>query len=247
MDIEMFRWVLAVLGIVVVTGVYVAGSLRARSRKKALAQDLEQKHPETDNLSITTNLDGESVEPDLPSIWNDRSDPLFAPDTEIKIRPQTEEGIPMREDIAEQPCSPPEIIQIKLRSRAPSGFEGGALLRTLQSAGLEFGAMDIFHRNHSTRAEILYSVVNLVEPGTFPNGDAGGFSTPGVVLFLQVSACSQPLESFNEMLSVARVLAANLDGELLGSENRILTDKNIQIIRKSLWPVQADLYTGSRD
>jgi cell division protein ZipA len=107
--------------------------------------------------------------------------------------------------------------------------------------------MDIFHGNHSTRSEILYSVVNLVEPGTFPNGDAGRFSTPGVVLFLQVSACSQPLESFNEMLRVARVLAASLDGELLGPENRILTNKNIQVIRKSLWPVQADLYTGPRD
>ncbi len=247
MDMELFRWVLAGLGIVVVSGVYITGRLRERNRKKPLIQDLKQEHPGTGNPSITTGLVGGSVEPDLPSIWNDRSDPLFAPDPGIKIRPQTGEGISLQEETAEHPGNPPEIIQIKLRSRAASGFEGGTLLRTLQSAGLEFGAMDIFHRNHSTRSEILYSVVNLVEPGTFPSGDAGGFSTPGVVFFLQVSACSQPLESFNEMLSVARVLAANLDGELLGPENRILTDKNVQAIRKSLWPVQADLYTGRKD
>ena len=93
--------------------------------------------------------------------------------------------------------------------------------------------MDIFHRTRGDApdGEPLFSMANLVKPGTFPFDDMDGFSTRGLALFAQLTGAPGDLMVFDEMLQAARALAESLDGELLQHDRQPLSVARVQALR----------------
>jgi cell division protein ZipA len=112
-------------------------------------------------------------------------------------------------------------------------FAGARILAAAKRLKLMPGSMDIFHRLASDDGDRapLYSMANLVKPGSFPLSDMHGFRSPGLALFAQLGGDPSDLMVYDEMLHVARALAADLGGEVQERGRQPLTDERAKALR----------------
>jgi cell division protein ZipA len=110
-------------------------------------------------------------------------------------------------------------------------FTGYELLQALLSADLRFGEKRIFHRHEPVEGEnrkILFSVASAIEPGIFDMANIGGFSCPGLCVFMAPQTLDDPASVFELMLETIQQLADDLDGELCNENREPLTDAEIE-------------------
>jgi len=127
----------------------------------------------------------------------------------------------------------PEIIQFSVKANAPEGFNGLDLFNAFQIVGLEYGSLKIFERVDANRM-VDFGVACMVEPGTFPISNLDTYYCPGVVFFMQPSVLDEPVMVFDDFVETAKLVAIELNGEVLDHERKPLTDATIQLIRQSL-------------
>lgn len=130
---------------------------------------------------------------------------------------------------------PDEVLIINVMARRGETFSGPALLDAMVSQGLKFGDMDIFHRHESLdgQGSILYSVANIVVPGTFEVGAMEDFQTPGISMFLSLPCPGDSsLTAFNLMAESAQAIASQLDGELKDEHRSVMTRQTIEHARQ---------------
>ena len=112
-------------------------------------------------------------------------------------------------------------------------FAGERILSAARHQKLMPGKMDIFHRqapDDGTRAP-LYSMANLVKPGSFPMRNMRDFKTPGLALFAQLEGDPSDLMVYDDLLHVARALASELGGQVQEKGRRPLTEERAQALR----------------
>ena len=114
-------------------------------------------------------------------------------------------------------------------------FEGPAILDTITRRGMRYGDMNIFHRFAGAgRRRADFSMASAVEPGTFDLGAIDAYSTPGVTFFMRLPGPAQPLEAFEDMVSIARDLAAELGGDLKDEQHSVMTAQTIEHCRQRI-------------
>lgn len=131
---------------------------------------------------------------------------------------------------------PRKIIQINVVSHTVP-FTGSSLFKAAKDVEMQYGDMDIFHRIETLgKPKVLFSMVNMVEPGTFPKDAKArkGFSSPGVTLFTQLPAVRDGIAIYSDMLFTAERLAAILGGELQDEFRSALTKQTIEHTRESI-------------
>ncbi|MCP4285964.1 MAG: cell division protein ZipA [Gammaproteobacteria bacterium] len=130
---------------------------------------------------------------------------------------------------------PQKILQLNIIAR-DHVISGDALMRAARDLRLEQGEMDIFHHyaEKHDHAAPVFSMASLVEPGTFPFNDMGGFNTPGVTLFAQLPGPIDGIETFDQLLATGQRLAALLDAELLDETRSGLGQQRIENIREEI-------------
>ncbi len=116
-----------------------------------------------------------------------------------------------------------------------SGFVGSELLRCMLQYGLRFGEMSIFHRHESPsgRGEILFSMAQAVEPGTFDIDEMDRSLIPGVTFFMQLPG-HKDLIAYDLMVDTARRLANELGGELLDNASEPVTTEQLDQWRSEI-------------
>ena len=117
----------------------------------------------------------------------------------------------------------PELfIILHVAARGTRRLSGQELLDGFEAVGLYFGEMDIFHCYSEVNGaqRQLFSVANMIKPGTLIPGEMAELQTPGVSFFMRLPGPLRPMEAFDEMLDRARRLAAALDAQVL-AENRV--------------------------
>lgn len=125
---------------------------------------------------------------------------------------------------------PDEVLIMNVMAKPGTRFSGADLLATLMEAGLKFGDMNIFHRHHNNDgdAPILYSLANMVVPGTFNLATMNDFETPGVSLFLSLPVVGESLAAYNDLAQTARFIADQLDGELKDENRSVMTSQTVE-------------------
>jgi cell division protein ZipA len=132
---------------------------------------------------------------------------------------------------------PEKIIQINVVPRkGVSLFSGDDILCVVAELEMEYGEMDIYHRysDHDGAGATLFSLANMVLPGTFPIAAMDEFTTPGLTLFAILPGPLDGLTLFSEMLSAAEKLATLLDGSLQDESHSDLSKQTIEHMRQEI-------------
>lgn len=132
------------------------------------------------------------------------------------------------------PEEPEEVIIINVMAAAGTRFQGEALLNVLLNRGMRFGTMNIFHRHLETdgSGEILFSMANMVVPGTFDLDAMSEFETPGVSFFLTLPINADSLTAFETMVDTTQALCDELGGELKDENRSVMTQQTIEHCRQ---------------
>jgi len=119
-------------------------------------------------------------------------------------------------------------------------FSGSDLLSAMTDAGLRYGDMDIFHMHQQPDGSgpVLFSVANMMEPGTFDMQKMGDFHSPGVAMFMRLPGPVDGERAFDKMLATGRLMAQQLDGELKDETRSTLTQQTIGHLRERITAFQ---------
>jgi cell division protein ZipA len=133
------------------------------------------------------------------------------------------------------PDLPTKIIQLTIVPHEGQ-FYGDDIQSVVYEVGLEPGDMNIFHHygDDPEKQQVVYSMVSMVEPGTFPLDDMDGFSTPGITLYSQLPGPKDGLSIFSDMLHGAEQLANLLDGELRDETHSAITKQTVSHMREDI-------------
>ncbi len=144
----------------------------------------------------------------------------------------------------ELPADFHEVLIINVMARQGE-FRGSDLNRVLQSCGFRFGEMNIFHRyeQHSGKGAMLFSVANVVEPGTFDIDNMDNFTSPGICMFMQLPGPKRPMHAFEIMMDSARKIANLLEADIKDEHHNILRQQTAEHYRQRVLDFERKLLT----
>lgn len=128
------------------------------------------------------------------------------------------------------------IVTLFVVAREGMLFNGADLVVAADKAGLEYGDMGIYHRLVDGKRDHgpIFSVANMLKPGSFNLGNLAALRTPGVSFFMTLPGPLQALDAWDAMLPTAQRLAELLDGLVLDEERNAVGRQCIAHIRDQL-------------
>jgi cell division protein ZipA len=147
---------------------------------------------------------------------------------------QTEGAAPREAQAEQDSMQQSEVLVVNVMARDNRTFEGHDLLQVLITSGLKFGEMNIFHHrlHNENTGPVIFSVANILNPGTFDLNQMDSFSTIGISLFLALPTHINNLQAFEQMLEVAQQVRGALDGELKDDHRNVMTAQTIEHYRQ---------------
>lgn len=115
-------------------------------------------------------------------------------------------------------------------------LRGSQILKALTATGMSFGKMNIFHYVGPNRPanRPLFSVANMMEPGSFNLNTMEELATPGLILFANIARPEEAMATFSLMLETARQLARTLDGLVCDEKRSTLTKQGVEHIHSRI-------------
>jgi cell division protein ZipA len=129
-----------------------------------------------------------------------------------------------------------KIVTLYLAARAGQLLHGPDIVVAAEKAGLEFGHMGVFHRlveGHPERGPV-FSVANIMKPGSFDMADIQSLQTPAIAFFLTLPAPVSALDAWDTMLPTANRMAELLDGVVLDEQRNAIGRQRVAHIRDEL-------------
>lgn len=128
------------------------------------------------------------------------------------------------------------IVTLFVVAREGALFNGADLVVAADKAGLEYGDMGIYHRLVDGKRDQgpIFSVANMLKPGSFNLGNLEALRTPGVSFFMTLPGPLQALDAWDAMLPTAQRLAELLDGMVLDEERNAVGRQCVAHIRDQL-------------
>ena len=203
---------------------------RGQSHEKAREESREEPRKEAREEPRKEPRKEPREEPRKEPRKEPREEPRKEPREEPRKEPRKE---PRSADAA---VSPDQIIALHVVAEEGHAFAGSETWKFLLAARLRYDDMKIFSKydGNRDRAEPVFRVANLVNPGTFDSDDIDGLHIPGISLFMLLPTPIDNMRAFEQMLTVARRFAETFDGRLLDSRRQELTLESIEAIRRRI-------------
>ncbi|KAB0464389.1 cell division protein ZipA [Vibrio kanaloae] len=129
-----------------------------------------------------------------------------------------------------------EVIVLNVHCAGEVPFIGTELFRSMENNGLIYGEMSIYHcfAQPSDDPKVIFSVANMMQPGTLEHDDPADFTTKGISFFMTLPCYGQADQNFNVMLSAAQKIADDMGGNVLDESRNLMTPSRLSDYRKQI-------------
>lgn len=129
-----------------------------------------------------------------------------------------------------------EVIVLNVHCAGEVPFIGTELFRSMENNGLTYGEMSIYHcfAQPSDDPKVIFSVANMMQPGTLEHDDPADFTTKGISFFMTLPCYGQADQNFNVMLSAAQKIADDMGGNVLDESRNLMTPSRLSDYRKQI-------------
>ncbi|MDH6024446.1 cell division protein ZipA [Vibrio splendidus] len=129
-----------------------------------------------------------------------------------------------------------EVIVLNVHCAGEIPFVGTELFRSMENNGLTYGEMSIYHcfAQSSDEPKVIFSVANMMQPGTLEHDDPADFTTKGISFFMTLPCYGQADQNFNVMLSAAQKIADDMGGNVLDESRNLMTPNRLSDCRKQI-------------
>lgn len=128
------------------------------------------------------------------------------------------------------------IVTLFVAARPGFMLNGSDIVVAAEKAGLAFGDMNIFHRLVDGKPEAgpIFSVANMMKPGSFDLRRVHDIETPGLTFFMTLPGPLAALDAWETLLPTATRMAELLDASVLDEERNTLGRQRIAHLRDEL-------------
>ena len=217
--------------------------------------------PLEEHFESDAGLDNSELEVDeVPSIRledDEAEEPVVFADDEVEIITKPGKAVSDNPAHVEQPESvhqadaaeaaleaeeaPPEedelqVLVLHVHCSGEEPFTGIRLFDSMQQNGLIYGAMDIYHRHSdlSGNGKVLFSVANMMQPGTLKHDDPETFTTKGISFFMTLPCYGDAEQNFKLMLKTAQQIADDMSGNVLDEQRNLMNPDKLESYRRQI-------------
>jgi cell division protein ZipA len=134
------------------------------------------------------------------------------------------------------------VIAFTVMAREGTMFSGRSIKMVLESLDLHFGDMQIYHRQvPGLRSQTLFSVANILDPGTLKPDSFATMKTPGLLLFSRLPGPVNGLTVFDDLLDCAQKMTDKLDGVLSDESRQAVSQSTIEAMRSKILSLNLQL------
>lgn len=133
-----------------------------------------------------------------------------------------------------EPNSEQLVIALTVIAKSETFFIPVELKAVLEALSLRFGDSLIYHRLSQRGRQPLFSVANMMQPGTLSFQDNTDIAIKGLALFMTMPQVTNSLVVFDEMLDTAIKIADKLNADLCDEQRQALTDSTIERLRSQI-------------
>ena len=203
-----------------------------QSRVVGVRDDEQLRHAE-DRLHGSTSF---GFEPEPSQAIFDLDNAIFdRPPGEPKHEPEPTVALSsQKERLSSESESAQEVLIMHLMANKGETVTGADLLNTILGVGFRYGAMKIFHRHllDDGSGPVLFSMANLLNPGTFDLNTIRQLQIPGVTLFMALDDIEEPVKAFDIMIKAVDVMATALDLNVMDESRSSMTAQTIDHYRQ---------------
>lgn len=139
------------------------------------------------------------------------------------------------------------VVALTIMATESQMFTGRAIRQALEKQEMRFGDMQIYHRySLNNRRQILFSVANILDPGTLLPDQLVSMKTPGLLVFTRLPGPINGLSIFDSMLETAQELTSYLGGTLCDEKREPITDMHLESMRNRIFELNLSLQAASK-
>ena len=155
------------------------------------------------------------------------------PQPEAELEPEPEPEPESAAEVETETAAEPSetVLVFNILARDGSTLSGKSINSVAHANDMAFGEMNIYHRMDEDNKSV-FSLVNMVKPGSFDPATIHELNTPGITLFMQLPGPSNAGDAFNDMLHTAQRMSEVLEARLCDSRRQPLTESAVEEYRK---------------
>jgi FtsZ-interacting cell division protein ZipA len=235
MDATALRWILAVIGVVVILGVYLFSVYQSRVRRNAAIRTFTQ-----DELESGV-IEDESLRDELSHISSMLDEEVKHEDIEkIKITPEQETRVEVSAPKQPNPVLPSDLLQIAKENRVAHVLKpddahlltGEEVKNALQHAQLDLQDDGLVRSEIEAIGDFV--LANLSQDGSLSELDNPQFTTAGLVCYFDYTQCQQALGCYELMLKKIDELVRVLDLKVYDEDLQLLTLQHVTDTRSRI-------------